>query len=121
MSYHLMINKFTPPSPEEISVEIEFKTDRNYYLYLSQSNLALKVKLVKGRCYDTHKSKEAKREHKNEEQLAEAAVNDELDDTQSVPVLIYGSNIVHSVFSNVEVYIDNWQTYNSNGLYAHKW
>ena len=29
-------------------------------------------------------------------------------------------NIKHSMFSNVEVYINNQQFYNSNGLYAHK-
>ena len=27
---------------------------------------------------------------------------------------------MHSIFSNVEVYINNQQIYNSNGLYAHK-
>ena len=27
---------------------------------------------------------------------------------------------MHSVFSNVEVYINNQQIYNPNGLYAHK-
>ena len=27
---------------------------------------------------------------------------------------------MHSIFSNVEVYINNQQTYNSNGLYANK-
>ena len=27
---------------------------------------------------------------------------------------------MHSIISNVEVYIDNQQIYNSNGLYAHK-
>ena len=26
---------------------------------------------------------------------------------------------MHSIFSNVEVYINNQQIYNSNGLYAH--
>ena len=29
-------------------------------------------------------------------------------------------NIMHSIFSNVEVYISNQQIYKSNGLYAHK-
>ena len=29
-------------------------------------------------------------------------------------------NILHSIFSNVEVYINNQQIYNSHGLYAHK-
>ena len=32
----------------------------------------------------------------------------------------YVNNILHSIFSNVEVYINNQQIYNSNGLYAHK-
>ena len=27
---------------------------------------------------------------------------------------------MHSIFSNVEVYTNNQQIYNSNGLYAHK-
>ena len=27
---------------------------------------------------------------------------------------------MHSIFSNVEVYINNQQIYNSSGLYAHK-
>ena len=30
------------------------------------------------------------------------------------------NNIMHSIFSNVEVYIINQQIYNSIGLYAHK-
>ena len=51
-------------SQDEIRVEFEFQTDRNYYVDLSQPYLALKVKLVKGRGYDTHKSKEGKKEHK---------------------------------------------------------
>ena len=52
-------------SLDEKSIEFEFQTDRNYYVDLRQSYLAPKVKLVKGRGYDTHKSKEAKKEHKN--------------------------------------------------------
>ena len=31
----------------------------------------------------------------------------------------YVNNIMHSIFSNVEVYKNNQQIYNSNGLYAH--
>ena len=30
------------------------------------------------------------------------------------------NNILHSIFSNVEVYINSQQIYNSNGLYAQK-
>ena len=107
-------------SVDEKSIEFEFQTDRNYYVDLGQSYLALKVKLVKGRGYDTHKSKEPKKENKNEEQPTEAAANDEEDDTNSVPLLTYVNNAMNSIFSNVEMYINNQQTYNSNGLYAHK-
>ena len=107
-------------SLDENSNEFEFQTDRNYHVDFCQSYLALKVELVKGRGHDTHKSKEAKEEHKNEEQPTEAAANDEDDDTNSVPVLTYVNNIMHSTFSNVEVYINNQQIYNSNGLYSHQ-
>ena len=87
---------------------------------MRQSNLALKVKLVKGRGYDTHKSKEAKKEHKNEEQPTEAAANNEEDDINLVPFLTYLNNIMHSIFCTVEVYLNNQRIYNSNGLNAHK-
>ena len=33
----------------------------------------------------------------------------------------YVNNIMHSIFSNVEVYINNQQIYNSNGHSAHKY
>ena len=107
-------------SLDENSIEFEFQTDRNHYVDLRQSYLALKVKLVKGRGYDTLKSEEAKKEHKNEEQPTEAAANDDEDDANSVPLLTYVNNIMDSIFSNVEVYINNQQIYNSDGLYAHK-
>ena len=104
----------------ENSLEFEFQAERNYYVDLRQSYLALIVKLVKGRGYDTHKSKEAKKQHKNEEQPTEAAANDEEDDTNSALILTYINNTMHSNFSNVEVYINIQQIYNSIGLYAHK-
>ena len=46
--------------------KFEFQTDRNYYVDLRQSFLALKLKFVKGRGYDTYESKEKKKEHKDE-------------------------------------------------------
>ena len=36
-----------------------------------------------------------------------------------VPPVTHVNDILHSFFSNVEVYISNHQIYNSNGLYAH--
>ena len=37
-----------------------------------------------------------------------------------VPLVSHLNNILHSIFSNVEVYIKNQQIYNSNGMYAHE-
>ena len=39
---------------------------------------------------------------------------------EEVARVTYVNNIMHSIFSNVEVYNNNQQIYNSNGLYAHK-
>ena len=39
---------------------------------------------------------------------------------EPVPLVTHVNNISHSIFSNVEVYINNQQIYNSNGLHAHK-
>ena len=36
--------------------EVEFQTDRNYYVDLRQSFMALKLKFVKRRGYDTYES-----------------------------------------------------------------
>ena len=51
-------------SIDENSIGFEFQTDRNYYVDLRQSFLALKLKFVKGRGYDTYDSKEKKQERK---------------------------------------------------------
>ena len=44
----------------------------------------------------------------------------ELIKEEEVARVTYVNNIMHSFFSIVEVYINNQQIYNSNGLYAHK-
>ena len=51
-------------SLDENCIEFDFQTDRNYYVDLRQSFLALKLKFVKGRSYDTYESKEKKRSTK---------------------------------------------------------
>ena len=53
-------------SVDENCIELAFQTDRNYYVDLRQSFLALKLKFVKGRGYDIYESKEKKKEHKDE-------------------------------------------------------
>ena len=102
---------------DENCLEFEFQTDRNYYVDLRQTYLALKLKLVTDRGYETYNTKEVKREHKEEAKVEEEKTAEEDD---PVPLVTHVNNILHSLFSIVEVYINNQQIYNTNGLYAHK-
>ena len=105
-------------SLDENCIEFEFQTDRNYYVDLRQSFLTLKPKFVKGRGYDTYESKERKQEHNDESVVFTETGTD--DGEEEVARVTYVNNIMHSIISNVEVYINNQQIYNFNGLYAHK-
>ena len=96
---------------------MEFQTDRNYYVDLRQSFVALKLKFVKGRRYDTYESR-GKKEHKDESVVFTETGNDEKE--EEVARVTYVNNIMHSILSNVEAYINNQHIYNFNGLYAHK-
>ena len=58
-----------------------------------------------------------KKEHKEE---AKAEEEETAEEEAPVSFITHVNNILHSIFSNVEVYINNQQIYNSNGLYAHK-
>ena len=51
-------------SLDENCIEFEFQTDRNYYVDLRQTYLALKLKLFRGRGYETYITKEVKKERK---------------------------------------------------------
>ena len=82
--------------------------------------MALKLKLVtkfQGCGYETYKTKELKKEHKEE---AKAEEEETVEEDAPVSLVTHVKNILHSIFSNVEVYINNQQVYNSNGLYAHE-
>ena len=105
-------------SLDENCIEFEFQTDRNYYVDLRQSVLALKLKFVKGRGYDTYESK-GKKEQKDESVVFTETGTDNSDE-EEVARVTYVNNKMHSIFSIVEVYLNNQQIYNSNGLYAHK-
>ena len=105
---------YATTSLDENCIEFELQTDQNYYVDLRQSFLALKLKFVKGRGYYTYESKE--KEHKDES----VVFTETGDDEEEVARVTYVNNIMHSLFSNVEVYINNQQIYNSNELYAHK-
>ena len=78
--------------------------------------MALKLKLVRGRGYETYNTKEVEKEHK---EVAKAEEEDTAEE-EAVSLVTPVNKILHSTFSNVEVYINNQQIYNSNGLYARK-
>ena len=105
---------------DENCIEFEFQTDRNYYVDLRQSFLALKLKIVDGRGYNRYQSQEKKKEHKDEYVVFTETGTDDEEEKEEVARVTYVNNILHSIFSNVEVYINNQQIYNSNGPYAHK-
>ena len=107
---------YATTSLDENCIEFEFQTDRNYYVDLRQTYLALKLKLVRGCGNENYNTKEAKKGHKEE---AKAEEEEETAEEEPVPLATNVNNILHSIFSNVEEYINNQQIYNSNGLYAH--
>ena len=80
--------------------------------------MALKLKFVRGRGYDTYESKEKKKEHKAE--LVVFAETGDDEEEEEVVRVTYVNNIMHSIFSNVGLYINNQQIYKYNGLYPHK-
>ena len=91
-------------SPDDNCKAFEFQIDRNYYVDLRQTYLALKLKLVTGRGYETYISKEVKKEHKEE---AKADEEETAEEEAPVPLVTHVNNILHSIFSKVEVYINN--------------
>ena len=91
---------------DENCIEFEFQTDRNYYVDLRPTYLALKMKLVRGRGYETYNTKEVKKEQKEE---AKAEDEETAEEDAPVPLVTHVNNILHSIFSNVEVYINNQQ------------
>ena len=75
-------------SLDENCMEFEFQTDRNYYVDLRQSFLALKLKFVKGRGYDTYESKEKKKELKDES-VVFTETGDDSDQEEEVTRITY--------------------------------
>ena len=107
-------------SHDENCREFELETDGNHYADLRQMCLVLKLKIVKGHGFETYNTKAVEIEHKKEAKAVEetSAAKEE----QEPPFLLvtHGNNNWHSIFSNVEVYDNNQQIYNCNGLRAQK-
>ena len=79
-------------SLDENCIEFDFQTNRNYYVDLRQTYLALKLKFVSGRGYETYNTKELKKEHKEETKAEEEEAAEE---EAPVPVVTHVNNILH--------------------------
>ena len=77
----------------------------------------MKLNFFKGRCYDTWESNEKKSTNRS---LFFITKTEPDDGEEEVARVTYVNNLMHSIFSNVEVYVNNQQIYISNGLYAHE-
>ena len=109
-------------SLDENSIEFDIQTDRNVYVDLRHTYLALKIKLVNGRGFDTYKTTEMKKEHKEDTVFTGRGDDDVeyIEEGEGVPHITHVNNILHSIFSKAELYINNHHIYTSNGHYAHK-
>ena len=105
---------------DENSIEFEIQTDRNVYVDLRQMYLALIIKVVKRRGFDSYKTTEKEKEQKRDNVSQTGDDNfDFIEEGEVVPHITHVNNILLSNFSNAELYIKTHQIYISNGLYAH--
>ena len=93
-------------SLDESSIKLTFETDRSIYFDMRDINLQFKVELQKGRLFDDFMKRD-------EHGKADKGISFTADDLN---YLTHVNNILHSLFSNCEVYLNNQQEYNSNGL-----
>ena len=86
-------------SLDENCIEFESQTDRNYYVDLRPSFLALKLKFVKGRGYDTCEKKEKKKEHKDHSVVltTEQGTGDD-EEEEEVARVTYAKNNAFNIF-----------------------
>ena len=69
---------------------------------MTQSFLALKMKLVNGRRLETSNAKEVEIEHEEESTEAAEWETEGEDKAAAVPLVTYVNNVSHSIFPNVE-------------------
>ena len=74
---------------------------------MRDTHLSLKLQLFKGRLFDAFRKEKAEHKPKYE-------------DDSDVEPQTFVNNLLHSLFSNCEVYFNNTKVYNANGLYPHK-
>ena len=100
---------FPSTSLDESSIEFEFETDRNLYSDMRDTHISLKLQLFNGRLIDAFKKEKAEHKAKSEEDS----------DEEPQTYLTYVNNLLHSLFSNCEVYFNCTMVYYANGLYPH--
>ena len=93
-------------SLDENCIEFVFQTDRNYYVDLRQTYSSLKLKLVRGRGYETYNTKEVKKRKKGHKEEAKEEEEETAEKDAPVPFVTHVNNILHSIFSNVEMYMN---------------
>ena len=88
---------------DESSIEFEVETNRSIYLDMRDIHLRIEFGLKKGRLFDkfTKKDENGKRD-------TEMSFTDD-----DLHYLTHVNNLLHSLFSNCEVYLNNPQVYNS--------
>ena len=77
------------------------------------------MKFVKGPGYETYNTIQVEKKHKeNSKEAKEPGKTQEEVEVEEapVPVVTHAKNILHLVFAIVEVYVNNQNFYNSNGL-----
>ena len=89
-------------SLDENCIEYDFQTDRNYYVVLRQTSLALKLKLVLDRVYETYIN-----QYFNDKVKADGKTAAEEEQEASIPLVTLVIEILHPIFPNVEVYINS--------------
>ena len=81
-------------------IEFEIQTDFKVFVDLRQAYLALKIKLGKGRGFDTYKTTEKKKEHKEDTVFTETGDDDVefIEEDEGVPHITHVNNILLSIF-----------------------
>ena len=97
-------------SLDRSSIELKFDTDRSIYLDMRDIHLQIKVGVQKGRLVDDFMKKD---------EYAKADMRMSFTD-DDLHYLTHLNNLLHSHFTNCEVYLNNQQVYNSNGLYGQR-
>ena len=100
---------FPSTSLDESSIEFEFETDLNLYLDMRGTHPSLKLQFFKERLFDAFKKEKAEHKAKSEEDS----------DEEPQTYLFYVNNLLHSLFSNCEIYFNNTMVYNANGFSLH--